>query len=678
MSAHRDEYAQFTFDVVELDVNNPPIVDAGGPYNGTVDEQLKFDGSGSSDPDGTIVAYDWDFGDGSTGSSEMPTHTYTRDGSFTVTLTVTDDGGDTATDTTVATIGLGNQAPIADAKNPYNGIVDEPVVFDGSGSSDPDGTIVAYDWDFGDGNTGSGEMPTHIYTVSGAYNVTLTVTDDMGATDSATTTATIVLGNQAPIADANNPYIGTVDVPVQFNGSGSSDPDGTIVAYDWDFGDGSTGSGVMPTHTYTTDGSFTVTLTVTDDADETGTDTTTVTIGPGNQAPIADANNPYVGTVGVPVQFDGSGSYDPDGTIVAYDWDFGDGNTGSGEMPTHTYTVDDTYKVTLTVTDDMGATDSTMRTATIGLGNQAPIADVKNHYKGIVNETVEFDGTGSSDPDGTIVAYDWDFGDGNTGSGATATHTYTEDGTYNVTLTVTDDLGATDSAGTTVTIEPGNQAPIADASNPYKGIVNVPVKFDGSDSSDPDGTIVAYDWDFGDGSSGSGAMPTHTYTVDGTYKVTLTVTDDMGAIDSVTTSAAIVPDDGDTDPPSGDIQERLKAVRKDLMAVAKDREYSRKVRRMFSHSAKRLSKASIFFEKGKIKNASKEVEKAIKKIKKAAKLGKRNHELKDRCEEFIRDMKKLKTAIKENGAVISPDDDHDHDDDDDHRDHDNDSDDDDD
>jgi PKD repeat protein len=316
--------------------------------------------------------------------------------------------------------------------------------------------------------------------------------------------------------------------------------------------------------------------------------------------------------------------------------------------------------------------------ATIGLGNQAPIADVNNPYKGIANEPVAFDGTGSSDPDGTIVAYDWDFGDGNTGSGESPTHTYTEDGTYNVTLTVTDDMGATDSAGTTVTIEPGNQMPIANVNNPYKGIVNVPVKFDGSGSSDPDGNIVAYDWNFGDGSSGSGAMPTHTYTVDGTYQVTLTVTDDMGAIDSVTTSATIVPDDGDTDPPSGDIQERLKAVRKDLMAVAKDREYSRKVRWMFSHGAKRLSKAAIFHEKGKIKNASKEVEKAIKKIKKAAKLGKRNHELKDRCEEFIRDMKKLKTAIKEHGTVISPDDDHDHDDDDDHRDHDNDSDDDDD
>ena len=114
-----------------------------------------------------LDAYDWDFGDGSTGSGAMPNHIYTTDGNFTVTLTVTDDAGDTGTDTTTATIGLGNQAPIADADNPYNGTVSEPLQFDGSGSSDPDGAIVAYDWDFGDGSTGTDVMPTHTYAVVG-------------------------------------------------------------------------------------------------------------------------------------------------------------------------------------------------------------------------------------------------------------------------------------------------------------------------------------------------------------------------------------------------------------------------------------------------------------------------------------------------------------------------------
>ncbi len=443
--------------------NDPPMANAAGPYNGTVNEPAAFDGSGSSDPDGTIVAYDWDFGDGSTGTGPTPSHTYTTDGSFSVTLTVTDDAGDTGTDTTTAIIGLGNQAPIADAGTPYSGTANEPVLFDGSGSSDPDGTIVAYDWDFGDGNTASGPAPTHAYAAGGTYNVTLTVTDDMGAQDSDMATATIGLGNQAPIADAGTPYNGTVNEPVQFNGSGSSDPDGTIVAYDWNFGDGSTGTGPTPSHSYTTNDTYNVTLTVTDNAGDTGSDTTTATIGPGNQPPIADANNPYNGTVNEPVQFNGSGSSDPDGTIVAYDWDFGDGSTGSGPTPIHTYTADGSFTVTLTVTDDMGASDSTTRTATIGLGNQPPVADANNPYNGMANEPVQFDGSNSSDPDGTIVAYDWDFGDGNTGSGPTPSHTYTTDGTYNVTLTVTDDMGASDSTTRTATIGLGTQPP---ADNP--------------------------------------------------------------------------------------------------------------------------------------------------------------------------------------------------------------------
>ena len=530
--------------------NQAPTADPNGPYTGTVGIAIDFDGSGSTDPDGTIVAYDWDFGDGNTGTGVNPAYTYAGDGVFDVTLTVTDDAGATSAPvTTTATIALGNQPPVADPNGPYTGTEGVPISFDGTGSTDPDGSIASYDWDFGDGTVipNAGPTPTHTYSAAGVYNVTLTVTDDAGVSDSAGTTADIGAGNQLPVADPNGPYTGTAGSPVTLDGSGSTDPDGTIVAYDWDFGDGNTGTGVNPTHIYAADGIYTVTLTVTDDAGDTSDPaTTTASIGAVNQPPLADPNGPYTGVVDVPVMFDGTGSSDPDGTIASYDWDFGDGNTGTGPQPQHTYATSGVYDVILTVTDNAGdSSEPVTTTATIDPANQAPTADPNGPYTGTVGIAIDFDGSGSNDPDGTIVTYDWDFGDGNTGTGVNPAYTYAGDGVFDVTLTVTDDAGATSApVTTTATIAlAGNQPPVADPNGPYTGTEGVPVSFDGTGSMDPDGTIVAYDWDFGDGTvlPNAGPTPTHTYATTGLYNVTLTVTDDAGVSDSAGTTSTIEP-----------------------------------------------------------------------------------------------------------------------------------------
>jgi PKD repeat protein len=230
---------------------------------------------------------------------------------------------------------------------------------------------VAYDWDYGDGTVGSGVNPTHTYAAAGTYTVTLTVTDDDGATDTATTTCSVELPpNDPPVADPNGPYVGTVGVPVVFDGSGSYDVDGTLVAYAWDYGDGTVGSGVNPTHTYAAAGTHTVMLTVTDDDGATATATTTCSVElPPNEPPVADPNGPYAGTVGVPVAFD---AYDEDGTLVAYDWDYGDGTVGSGVNPTHTYAAAGTYTVMLTVTDDDGATATATTTCAVSAETHRP------------------------------------------------------------------------------------------------------------------------------------------------------------------------------------------------------------------------------------------------------------------------------------------------------------------
>ena len=266
------------------------------------------------------------------------------------------------------------------------------------------------------------------------------------------------VANVAPVANAGGPYSGVVGSMIGFDGTASSDADGTIASYSWDFGDGGVASGPSPTHSYSVDGSFTVTLTVTDNDGLTGTDSTSAVINPagGNTPPVAQANGPYSGTEGSAVQFSSSGSLDPDGSIVTYAWDFGDGSMSATANPSHTYVAAGTYNVSLTVTDDAGDSTSDATTATIEANfvNEPPTADANGPYAGFVGDTVVFDGSASTDADGAVVRYDWDFGDGIVAAdaGPVPTHVYAAAGQFTVTLTVTDGLGATGSNSSSVTI----------------------------------------------------------------------------------------------------------------------------------------------------------------------------------------------------------------------------------
>jgi len=305
--------------------------------------------------------------------------------------------------------------------------------------------------------------------------------------------------------------------------------------------------------------------------------------------PTAVISGPTSGRVGRTLFFSGADSTD-DGSIVSYAWDFGDGTTGSGVDATHVYTTAGSCKVTLTVTDDGGLSDSaTHDVQIVPLGeNQPPKAVIRGPTSGRVGERLSFSGADSTDPDGRIESYAWDFGDGTTGSGVNVTHSYEAVGSYKVTLTVTDDgigtaqVSSQREASTTsrtytvqsgdtlkeisrklfngdpqywdeiadlndikapYTIQPGQELeipnlrefglvpkpPKAVISGPTSGRVGERLSFSGADSTDPDGRVVSYAWDFGDGTTGSGVDVTHVYTTAGSYKVTLTVTDDVGA-----------------------------------------------------------------------------------------------------------------------------------------------------
>jgi PKD repeat protein len=245
-----------------------PQCDAGGPYFALPAEPITFDAGGSSDPGGTIGSYVWEFGDGATGSGPVVVHSYVASGTYSARLSLTDDcGGESSCQATVV-VSM-NEPPICNAGGPYRGDRGVPVYFSGAGSSDPDGEIVSYLWDFGDGYTATGVSPGYIYVDYGFYTVSLTVTDDQAASSECSATIEIV-DFQLPICDPGGPYSAPAGELMTFDGSGSSDPDGTIVSYEWDFGDcTSPATGSNPTHTYTLAGNYVARLCVRDNDGQT-------------------------------------------------------------------------------------------------------------------------------------------------------------------------------------------------------------------------------------------------------------------------------------------------------------------------------------------------------------------------------------------------------------------------
>ncbi len=417
-------------------VNAPPTASfTTSCQNGT----CSFDGSASNDPDGTIQSSVWDFGDGTTGTGATIIHPYAKSGSYPVTLTVTDNSGAKATASKTVTITV-DQPPTASFTSTA---ADLTASFDGSGSSDPDGTVASYAWNFGDNSTDNGPTPKHSYVAAGTYSVTLTVADDQGATDTVTKSVTVAKSNVAPTASFSST---SVDLKASFDGSGSSDPDGTVASYAWDFGDNATGTGQTTSHTYAAAGSYSVKLTVTDNSGATNTVTKSVTVAKSNVAPTASFSST---SVDLKASFDGSGSSDPDGTVASYAWDFGDNATGTGQTTSHTYAAAGSYSVKLTVTDNSGATNTVTKSVTVAKSNVAPTASFSSTS---VDLKASFDGSGSSDPDGTVASYAWDFGDNATGTGQTTSHTYAAAGSYSVKLTVTDNSGATNTVTKSVTV----------------------------------------------------------------------------------------------------------------------------------------------------------------------------------------------------------------------------------
>ncbi|MBS1817887.1 MAG: PKD domain-containing protein [Acidobacteria bacterium] len=458
-----------------------------------------------------------------------------------IAIVASDAAGNTVTRSLTITLG-GNAAPTAAPGGPYAGEAGTPIAFSGAASNDPDGDVLTYAWNFGDGQVGSGVQASHTYQTAGTFTVTLTVTDAGKLTSSASTLATVVLPNRVPTATAGGPYTGDVGTALVLAGGGT-DPDGDTLTYRWQFNDGQIATGINPRRTFLSAGTFSVTLVVTDGRGGSAESNASITIRPANGTPVAKAGGPYTGQVGTAVIFDATPSSDPDNDPLTYAWDFGDGSQGSGANPSHAYLSPGSFTAVVTVADGRGRSASASAVVTIAALNRTPTARPGGPYAARVGEPIAFDATASTDPDGDALTFVWAFGDGRSRTGATTSYAYDAAGTYVATVTATDARGAAESATVTVTVTERqaqtNRPPVARVGGPYGGEAGLPIAFDASTSSDPDGDALTFTWAFSDGGTATGKQVTHVFATAQPHSATVTVTDAFQATAQATADVTV-------------------------------------------------------------------------------------------------------------------------------------------
>jgi PKD repeat protein len=525
------------------------------PENPVTGQAATFNASGSYDLDGNIVLYSWYFGDGALVNTTVPAiqHTFNASGTYNVTLTVIDNEGYRGS--TYRLVEVITYPTASFVWTPYpNPITPEPTVLDASSSSAGSGVIVSYAWNFGDGNMTSTTSPIviHVFGKTGFCDVILTVQNSYGLTKSLTQRVEVFGYPEAHFTW--KPALPLKGSPVAFNASYPlTKPNGGYIKnYTWNFGDGNiTGNltGPFINHTYSAVGEYVVVLAVTDSENLTDAISITVRI---SDSPTADFTwsppTPYEDEIAT---FDASASRANSGTITAYVWSFGDGNTTMTVNPTiaHVYGSAGNYSVVLNVTNSDGFSHATTKTVSVAAA-QPPLADFTYSPPSPgVYANVTFDASASAARGGTITSYIWSFGDGNvtTATAPIAYHVYQIVGSFTVTLNVTCSTGLWTTVTRQIQVAPLSGPTASFSWSPTTGVVNQTVAFNATASTPGwNGTmnppITYYTWDFGDGNMTTTTNPliAHAYAVEGNYTVTLTVVDINGLDNTVTQVVGVV------------------------------------------------------------------------------------------------------------------------------------------
>ncbi|PSR01071.1 MAG: hypothetical protein BRD50_09275 [Bacteroidetes bacterium SW_11_45_7] len=476
---------------------------------------------------GNPTSWQWKFGNGNSSSQQNPGAIYVNPGDYTVTLIVSNGSdSDTITKTNYLTV---FHDPVADfTVDQTKGCT--PFTADFTSQSQPGSAgIQDYSWDFGNGNDNFVPNPSETYTNPGSYDVTHLVIDSNGCKDEKTVSDLIEIADSPEAQFTGQPNT-ACEPPLTLNLTNQSN--GSSLSYNWDFGNGNSSTAESPSENYTSVGSYDVSLTVQDTfgCKDSMTKTDFVTI---EELDAGFSVNKFDVCAPGTVQFTDITSPTPD----QWTWDFGDGNTSTQQNPSHTYDSTGSYTVTLIAENSTGCSDTLTKQNYITV-KSPPNADFTANQTDAcsVPFTVQF-----TDQSANAVDWTWTFGDGDTSSTQNPSHTYTQPGQYTVSLTITNNEGCEDTymeTGYITIVEPeaGFDA------DKKKGCVSLPVNF--TDQSTSNQAITNWTWEFGDGSTSTSQNPSHTYSSEGKYDVSLTIQNAAGCRDTLTETAYI--EAGDT------------------------------------------------------------------------------------------------------------------------------------
>lgn len=483
------------------------------PVSGGVPLTVSFADT-SSQGSAPITAWEWNFGDRSPiGTEQNPNHIYTAPGLYTVSLTVTTAAG-TDKETKVQFVNVAG-APVADFTSDFSPSVAPLTVKFTDTSATGTATVLSRAWEFGDGGLSAEQNPSHTYTASGVYTVSLTVETTAG-TDKEVKAQFITVAQGPDAAFSGTPLVGPAPLSVAFTDE-SVPGTQAISRRQWDFGDGGLLSTLTnPTRVFTEPGKYDVSLRVTTPA---GTDTLLkpayITVTPG----VAFSASPAAGKGSLSVQFTDQsdlGNY----AASAYAWSFGDGGSSTEPSPTHIYGAPGVYDVSLAITTELGESIS-VRPAMITVSpdtafSAAPASGAPPLNVAFKDETVP----GAM----AITGWNWSFGDGASSTEQNPSHAYTVPGRYAVSLQTTT-AGGADTEQKIGLVEVKPVVDFAAGSSTGQGTLTAAFE-DTSNAGNLN--ILAWHWEFGDGSSSAVRNPTHTYSAIGTYDVALTITTALG------------------------------------------------------------------------------------------------------------------------------------------------------